>query len=561
MSLEATIWKSLAGLGLFMLAMAQLEQAFKDLAGSTFKRLLQKYTHNAFLGMLIGVISTAILQSSSVVMLLVLAFVGAGILQLRHALGIVLGTNLGTTLKGWVIASFGFEVVMGDWCFPLIAVGALVSILGANWPKVAHTGRAIFALGLMFLALIYMQSGSSYAAAHLDTSALVGQPLWLFLLAGFLITAVIQSSSTTTVLVMGGLHAQLFDLSQAAALVIGADLGTTITAVLGGASGRAVKRQVAMAHVLFNIATATLAFLLIKPLLFFVTSVLDLQDPLLALVGFHSSMNVIGIALFLPIVGPFAKLLERLFSADQSVLAQHIVRVHPSVPEAGVAALRQETFHLLTGTIVLLQRILRLDADSLARHWPGAGIESWLRQSEVNTLYEALKRLGSEIIAYGLSLTTSPMEKSLSTSLHQNLGATRSLIHAAKSMKDVEHNLLELRNSASEPLAEQYQFMRTTARDFFRSYLDVYTTDSKDIRFSSLASLAASLQANYETITHHIYDYIKQGSGDLGEASMLLNVSREIYASQRALLVAGRDLLLEPTQAADFDGLPALLRL
>ncbi|MCB0385035.1 MAG: Na/Pi cotransporter family protein, partial [Bdellovibrionales bacterium] len=252
-------WKFIAGLGFFLFGMTRMEEALKELAGRSFKRFLRHYTTNHFLSIINGALTTAVLQSSSVVTLMILAFVGAEIITLGNALGIILGANLGTTFTGWVVASLGFKMDLEALVLPLIGIGCSgLVFLGPRF-RFYHFLAFMAGLGFLFMGLDFMKSSMETLSQSVSLEFLAGWGAFAYLLFGAGFTALIQSSSATMMITLSALNADILTLHQAAALVIGADLGTTVTALLGAAQGTPTKKRVAMAHFLFNLVTDLLA--------------------------------------------------------------------------------------------------------------------------------------------------------------------------------------------------------------------------------------------------------------------------------------------------------------
>jgi phosphate:Na+ symporter len=146
------------GLGLFLYSMYMLEGALKELASKRFKKFLQKTTANNFIAVLNGIFSTALLQSSSLVMLLVIAFAGSGVLTLANSLGIILGANIGTTLKGWIVSYFGFSVAMENFVMQTLAIGALGLVFFQKRRVLLSASLFVLSLGFVFLSLDWMKS-------------------------------------------------------------------------------------------------------------------------------------------------------------------------------------------------------------------------------------------------------------------------------------------------------------------------------------------------------------------------------------------------------------------
>jgi phosphate:Na+ symporter len=348
-------WRLLAGLGLFLFGMHQLELALKQLAGRPFKQFLRQHTQHPVKGILAGALTTAMLQSSSVVSLIVLAFVGTGIISLASAIGIVFGSNLGTTATGWIVATIGFKLDIEALALPLVAIGGFGVVWSRAGTRRAGLSQLVAGFGLMLMGLEFMKSGSIAATQLFDPAALGRYPPIVFLAVGFLLTAIIQSSSATIMITLSALYAGVIPLTSAAAVAIGADLGTTITALLGALVGSVSKKRVAAAIILFNVVTDAIAFAFLKPLLTLITDVIGLSDPLYALVAFHSLFNLIGLILFMPFIPLLSRKLGDRFGGRDISLLRYIGRKDASMPVAAIENMSRETYRLIDQAAALNQ--------------------------------------------------------------------------------------------------------------------------------------------------------------------------------------------------------------
>lgn len=351
-------WKFAAGIGLFLYGMLRLEESLRELAGRRFKLFLRKSSAHRPLAILNGALATMVLQSSSIVLLMVIAFAGAGIMSLSNALGIILGANLGTTATGWLVTLFGFSAKLDELALPMIAFGALGTVFASRRFLGYHLFGFVIALGLLLMGLGFMKGSMSDFAARADINAIAKFGAWSFFLFGFVITAAIQSSSAMITITLSALHAGIIGILPAAYIAIGADLGTTITALLASFRGTPVKKRVGMAHFLINVGTALLALLIAQPAIALITQGLGVTDPLYALVAFHSSFNALGIVLFFPFLGVFERYLNRLFLKSDERACSYIHKVSTDVPEAAIEAIRLELglfaeniFHFNSGLI------------------------------------------------------------------------------------------------------------------------------------------------------------------------------------------------------------------
>ncbi len=194
---EFDYWKLLAGVGIFLFGMQLLETSVKDLSGKAFRRIIRDYTNTRLKAIANGVLVTAILQSSSAVSLMVLAFVGAGIMQMENAVGVIIGSNIGTTLTAWIVATVGFKMKIEAFALPFIGIAAAGLVLFRPGTRTAHLTRLLIGFGFLFLGLDYMKTSVEHFAKDFDPQHLRNLALWTYLLIGILLTAVMQASAAT----------------------------------------------------------------------------------------------------------------------------------------------------------------------------------------------------------------------------------------------------------------------------------------------------------------------------------------------------------------------------
>ena len=238
----SVIWSLLAGIAIFLLGMSMLEEAMKQLAGRPFKLFLKKQSSSRPKAIIGGAAVTAILQSSSVVNLMALAFVGANVIQMQHALAVMLGSNLGTTFSSWIIATVGFRMNIENIAYPLAGLSGVTMFLSGKNSKLEHWSRLFFGTGLLFMGLNLIRNGMELSLSGINLSSFNTYPLIIFLLTGFIITAIIQSSSVTIAIVLSALYAGAIELIAAMAIVLGAETGTIIKLVLASLTGLAAKK-------------------------------------------------------------------------------------------------------------------------------------------------------------------------------------------------------------------------------------------------------------------------------------------------------------------------------
>lgn len=317
----------IGGVGLFLLGMLLLTDGLKAAAGAALNRILYRFTRLPLLGVLSGALVTALVQSSSATTLATIGFVSAGMLSFPQALGVIYGINLGTTSTAWLVSLIGFKVNVSALALPLIAAGALVRLVGAG--RAGAYGLVMAGFGLLFVGIATLQDGMRGVAETLDLarfSAAGWGGILLLVAIGLVMTVVMQSSSAAVATTLTALHAGAIGLEQAAALVIGQNIGTTVKALLAALGASVAARRAAAAHIVFNALTAVLALALLG---YFVMGMRYLEsrfswDAATTLAAFHSAFNILGVLVFLPLTGPFARLIMRLVPETGPVLTKHL---------------------------------------------------------------------------------------------------------------------------------------------------------------------------------------------------------------------------------------------
>lgn len=333
---------TLGGLGLFLLGMSLLTDALKALAGDSLRGFLARFAGGRLSALASGAALTALVQSSSATSLATIGFVSAGLLSFEQGLSVVLGANLGTTSTGWLVSLLGLKFSVGKLALPLVGVGALLRLLGRG--RVSQIGLALAGFALIFVGIDALQVGMQDLAVRFDPSSFPSGGVFARLLLvgiGLVMTVVMQSSSAAVATTLLALNAGSIDLTQAAALVVGQNVGTTVTAALGSIGASTAAKRTALAHVLFNLGTGAVTFVLLGPLgqaLEAGRARFGLDSAPLLLAAFHTAFNFLGVVLFVPALGPFARLIERLIPERGPRLTRYLGPIVAQGPVALDAA-------------------------------------------------------------------------------------------------------------------------------------------------------------------------------------------------------------------------------
>lgn len=356
----------LGGLGLFLLGMWVMTEGLRALAGSALRSLLRTAAATPARGTWWGAILTLGVQSSSATIMTTIGLVSAGLLTFPQALGVVLGANIGTTGTGWLVATLGVKISLVPVAMPLLFLGALLRLVGpGRW---GGAGGAVAGLSLLLLGLTTLQQGMAGLAERVQPADLpaAGGVMGVagLVVAGIVMTTAMQSSSASVAATISALHAGAIGPDQAAALVIGQNVGTAISSSLAAIGARTAAKRTALAHVLFNVVTAAVAlacFPFVAPWL--VRSAKAFDAPML-IAGFHTAYNLLGVALLLPVVGGFARLVERMLPRREPELTRFLDRASLGVPGAAVEAARRTVAGAMAVACGVVGRALRREAAS-----------------------------------------------------------------------------------------------------------------------------------------------------------------------------------------------------
>jgi phosphate:Na+ symporter len=341
----------LGGVGLFLLGMLLMTDGLKAIAGRALNRVLTRFTRTPFIGMISGAVITALVQSSSVTTLATIGFVSAGLLTFPQTLGLIFGMNLGTTSTAWIVSLIGFKVNITAVALPLVALGTFLKLF--SYGKVTNYGSIITGFGLIFVGISTMQGGMAELSTFYDPTDFPGGTFlgnMLLLLIGIGMTIIMQSSSAAVATTLTALFSNAITLDQAAVLVIGQNVGTTVTAALAAMGASTAAKRVAVAHIMFNVLTGMVAFGLLSWLVQGMVYLRDIFEwtEALTLAAFHSLFNIIGVALIFPFTTSFTNLVSRLLPEAGPQLTHHLNPKVIKIASAAIEAARQSTIDVAT---------------------------------------------------------------------------------------------------------------------------------------------------------------------------------------------------------------------
>ncbi len=475
----------LGALGLFLYGMKVMSGALQDLAGGRMRSILAATTSNRFFGLLSGFSLTAIIQSSSATTLMVVSFASAGLLTLTESIGVIMGANIGTTVTAWLISIFGFKVSMSAIALPLVGLGFLLTLQKSR--KLQHWGYFVIGFAVLFIGLQFLKdsvpdirNNPEVLGFLADYTSMGYVSVLLFLVIGTVLTLVVQSSSATMALTLLMSYEGWLPFDMAAAMVMGQNIGTTITAVLAALVANYQARRVACAHFIFNVLGVGWVLVLFYPYLRgvdLVTLRIEGTSPYLnpesvpvALSLFHSSFNILNALLLIGFVNVLAQIVERLVpeqaeperEIDQPVF---LTEVSLQYPLTGIKALFDESLRLLQEAgYKAITHGLSVHREQLHS---GARLRDVLARGEVipvdiGKLYDTrIKSIYGQILEYATRLQSEfALDEEQVETVRNILIADRMLVRTVKRMQPLHDNIVLFMSSDNPAIMREYNRLR-----------------------------------------------------------------------------------------------------
>lgn len=517
------------GLALFLFGMQCIEEGLNNAAGGMLEQLMAKSTSTPVRGMLFGMVSTFILQSTTLVSLLTIAFLGTGLVTLAGGIAIILGTNLGATSGIWLLALVGKSVSLSPLAVPMFVFGIIASFFKG---RVKSLGRVLIGISLIFLGIDTLKTGFNaigdtvdFASYQLDGVLNIA----VFVLLGLLLTVVLQSTHATLILTLAALGGGQIGIEQSFAIAIGSNVGSSLSTALVGFLGSARSGQrLALAHLLFNVVTAVLSLIIWIPLTWLTEWIGTAAgfNNLLQLSLFHTLFNVLGVIIFWPLQERLATLLRKwlpsstqktLLPTEENVATEKPQEEHAvtstEVPvvkaryldknmllsgDTAVRAIFWETKHLMTLCLEVLCRAAYIPIERLREvqnHEPLEAPQMPL-VLDVKGLYEEqIKKLYSEILDFNSQMNVTSPE--VRDRLFQLYLAGSHLLDAVKEAKGLQKHMY---NSLSSPDSNVFAI-----RMQLRQHL--FVTLQYFVRLSLFSPKSAEWKAQFDAFRHHAHGF------------------------------------------------------
>ncbi|MBF0218391.1 MAG: Na/Pi symporter [Gammaproteobacteria bacterium] len=546
-----------AGVAIFLAGMLSLEEGFRAFTGGMLEQMLQRTTDKMWKSLTFGIISTTIMQSSSLVSVITISFLSAGLIGLGAGIGIIFGANIGTTTGAWLIAGFGLKVDIAAYAMPMLVFGVILVFQSAKSLK--GIGSILIGLGFLFLGIHYMKDGFDAFRDTLDLAAYAMTGFWgliVFTLFGMAATVIMQSSHATLVLIITALGAGQITYENALALAIGANIGTTITAIIGAMSANEQGKRLAAAHLIFNVVTGIIAITFIgqfRDAVDFTSAAVGIADNdyTLKLAVFHTIFNLVGVMVMLPFTDQLQKFLVATFKRPEIATSKprYLNNASAEFPDAAVSALRQECGHLYENGRDLIMRSLLLKPADLQ---PDATLSAISQRKspgedfDFDTLYQQqIKDLYSAIIEF-ISKAQVSWSQNQSGTLSWLREASRSLVEAIKDVKHLRKNFTIYAHSNNAHIRQEYMAIREQIASVLQEMEEIRSNEDDDLGILALDQLRVQIDEADDHLNQQIDTLIREGKISPQMGTSLMNDTSYAHDIATKLIAVGSSLFRAP---------------
>lgn len=562
-----------AGVAIFLFGMLFLEDGFKAFTGGVLEKLLQKTTDKTWKSLLFGVVSTTVMQSSSLVSVITISFISAGLVTLVAGIGIIFGANIGTTTGAWLVAAFGLKVKISAYAMPMLVFGIVLAFQKSKYLK--GIGSVLAGLGFLFLGIHYMKEGFEAFKDSFDLASLAvgGYPgLFLFAAIGAAATVVMQSSHATLVLILTALSAGQITYENALALAIGANVGTTITAIIGSLSANVQGKRLAGAHLIFNMVTGVIAIVFISQFVWAVDSVsskvgIAADNYTMKLAVFHTLFNVTGVLVMVPLIHRLADYLFKTFPEKALDLAEprYLSDAAIEFPETVLVSVKKEVWHLFDCAFELiahgmnLHRTQILESSDLKKTIDG---DREVHEFDIDELYETkVKVLYSAIVEF-ISRSQSEVPGVFAEEMFRLRNAATEIVESVKHIKHLRKNATKYLLSDNQHIRDEYNRLRFQIAMLLREIYRVREEEGADhaLAIKDLKRLKKDVRIKHAELNDHVADVLRDERITAAMATSLLNdfnyvdgTMKNLYDCVKALLSTHTEIIEEAAEEINLE--------
>ncbi|MFZ2151062.1 MAG: Na/Pi symporter [Candidatus Absconditicoccaceae bacterium] len=540
------------GLGMFLFGLNIFEEAIKNISTKKFKKVLRNYTNTNLKAIFTGAFATAVLQSSGVVSLILLAFVGAGFVSLENAIGVIIGTNVGAPLFDVVLGSIGLKFDTKIISMFLVGFSGIFLIIFGRKNLLKNIFKLTFGLGLLFLGLGYIKENIMILSTSFDFEAYKNLGSFVYFIIGLILTFLMQSSSAMIIIVLALASTGIIGFDIGISLIMGAYLGTTFTAVIGAVGGKQIKKQVAFSHVFFNIFLAVIGFIFFDIIGYLFNNIFGLKsDLVMSLSIFAVGFKLLGALLIWPFIKNFTYFIKKIIPDRRTEYGLDIEKIEGTVVDVGILAMKNDTIRLIKKIFRYNMNVFDIDEQTiLEKKFELNRVLNFEKEFDDEFLdqeYKNIKAIEEKIIKYGLDIKEM-LDQNEKLTINDIYNIVGNAVYSAKYMKDVRFNVQNIQESENDFIHKKYNEFRRALIGLYKGISQIIDgADNKEI-FDQIIESIEYIKSNDAKFLASISKDLLSQKMDEFELSGLININRYLYLSSTSMIYAVRDLFLSQNE-------------
>jgi phosphate:Na+ symporter len=543
------------GIAIFIIGMKFMEDGFKLFSGNSLEIFLEKFTNSLPKSMFMGFFATTLVQSSSLISIIIISFLSIKIITLPQAIGVIFGANLGSTTTAWLVSFFGLKLNIASYAMPMIIFGVIATFLKSRTYEAL--GNVLLGLGFVFLAIFYMKDGFETLQGTIDLSqyAIEGyMGFVIFALVGAVATVVMQSSGATMALIITALALNQITYENAIALTIGVNVGTPFTAVLASLTSNENGKRLALVHLVFNCVTALATFSFLANLTSFIDvisnyfGVLD-NNYTIKLSIFHTIFNLAGIIIMTPFISKIEKLSRYIIKDKYKAhyKPKFISKELIDVPVVSIKALENELLHLYKNSQKIILHTISLHRTDV---FSNKNLKKTIKKSNdvivLDNIYNKnMKQLYNEIMTFA-SASQKYMEKEDEYKVFKLKIAAKEILNGVREVKKLEKNILTYLNSKNQFIKLEYNILRMELANSLKE-IDLLDNEkySEEKKSSKISKINKRLNTLDIITNGRIDTLIRKNKINAKMASSLISDSSTTYHICKKLLLITNILFMK----------------
>lgn len=544
-----------AGIAIFIFGMVAMGEGFKSSGGGALELFLRRQTSTKLKSIFFGIAATTIMQSSTLVSLLSISFLSAGFLSLVQGIGILFGSQIGTTSGAWLIAGFGVKVDIAKYAMPVIIFGVIFLLQSSK--KFKSIGQVLVGIGFLFLGVAYIKDGfeaigNDFNLAQYSMNGITG--VIIFFALGIVIAIITQSSLATIVLTIAALNAEQVSYINALGIVIGANLGTTMTGLISSLGSNVDGKRLALLYLAFNIFICVLSIVFIYQLIVLIRYEaiafgIDESNYALKLALFHTTINVFGVAFLYPWIENIAavaqKIIRQKTNAEDDVLYLSSSITHE---KAIREAVRKEICHLYRNATNIMTFGIHITPKDLYSDKSAEEVIK-LRAGTLDFDYEQMyqkkiKTIYGKIVNFVVISQSMSENENIVKDLTQLQKAAHSIVEALKDVKHLQKNLTKYIASPNKGIKDGYNSIREYLLTQFRILIKVFESDEEDLIVVLIAQLEMLSEKFDKNALFTLGTLLKAGSISPLIGSSLMNDNAYAVQISKSLIQAAKIIFI-----------------